>query len=91
MAKYYQVNSMLEIKNALLDYYGANVTIHADSTTQVIFSCAQVSDKVIKITGYADVRTYYGDAFSGGDITNPVEFGGSTRLGTTSTAHMVCG
>ena len=91
MAKYYQVGSMSEIKNALLDYYGANVTIHADSTTQVIFSCAQVSDKVIKITGYSDVRSYYGDAFSGGDITNPVEFGGSTTSGSTSNVHMVCG
>ena len=91
MAKHYQASSMADIKNALLDYYGSNVTIHADSSSQVIFSCAQVSDKVIKITGYADVRTYYGDAFSGSDITNPVEFGGSTTIGATSAAHMVCG
>ena len=91
MAKHYQASSMADIKNALLDYYGANVTIHADSSSQVIFSCAQVSDKVIKITGYSDVRTYYGDAFSGGDITNPVEFGGSTTSGSTSNVHMVCG
>lgn len=91
MAKYYISNSMTDIKNALVDYYGANVTIHSDSTTQIIFSCPQVSDKVIKLTGFSDIRAWFGDAFVGTDITNSVEFGGSTTTGTTSIAHIVCG
>ena len=91
MAKYYQVASMADIKNALINYYGAGVTVHTDSTTLLIFSCPAVSDKVIKFTGYADLIAYYGDSYSGGDITNPMVFGGSSTAGATGSAEMVCG
>ena len=99
MAKYYSCSSIADIKAGLIDYYGAydagtnsdGVLIHTDSSSLIIFSCSAVSDKVIKITGYADLRAYFGDAYSGSDITNPTEFGGSTTIGSTTATHLVCG
>lgn len=91
MAKYYAVNSMADIKNGLLDYYGAGITIHTDSASLLIFSCPAIADKVIKFTGYADMIASYGDAYNGGDITNPVIFGASTTGGSTTAGFMVCG
>ena len=100
MAKFYgSLAAMANIKASLLDYYGAydvstnptGILVHTDSTTLLIFSCSLVSDKVIKITGFADMVAYYGDAYSGGDITNPIVWGGTTTSGGTSSVEMVCG
>lgn len=99
MAKYYIVSDIAGIKATLLDYYGAydsgtnpdGVLVHTDSSSLIIFSCSAISDKVIKITGFSDLIAYYGDAYSGSDITNPVAFGGTTTTGTTSSVEMVCG
>lgn len=93
MAKYYStISSMTDIKNSLIDYYGAGVTIHTETTALLIFSCSAISDKVIKITGFADLIAYYGDSYNGaGDIINPIAFGGTTTTGATSAAEMVCG
>ena len=100
MAKFYgSLASMANIKASLLDYYGVydvstnptGVLVHTDSTTLLIFSCSLVSDKVIKLTGFADMVAYYGDAYSGGDITNPITWGGTTTSGSTSSVEMVCG
>jgi hypothetical protein len=95
MAKYYDCGTSLELINAALqDYYGAGVTIHSSSSTVLIFSCAAISDKVIKLTMTSSrLYAYYGDSYDSGagDITNPVNFGGTYNSSSVSKAHVILG
>lgn len=75
---YYSISpttdTMLAIKNALLSKYGAGVTIHFQSATDLVFSCSALSNKVIKIN-YSTSRFafYYGDSWtSGTTLTNSI-------------------
>jgi len=79
--KYYSIPvafdlCMPAIKAALMDKYGDGVTIHYDTTRYLVFSCAAISDKVIRLERYNDGRQMdmkYGDAWdSGSTITNQV-------------------
>lgn len=82
--------SLSDVDTALQAYYGAGITIHSSSSTLLIFSCAAVSDKVIKLThSSSDLFAFYGDAYSAPDITNSVTWGGSNTAGTTSKIHLV--
>jgi hypothetical protein len=102
--KYYSIGTTTPIANinaALLDKYGAydagsnpdGVLVHALSTTDIIFSCARLSNKVIKVNlSASNIRHYYGDAYvSGTTITNEVAFTGTSTTGTNSAAHLVLG
>lgn len=83
-----------DLATALTTKYGAGaVTIHYVDDNQVIFSCATLSNKVVRIfkeqiynssTNYMDkLNATYGDAYtSGTTITNIVTFCGNTRTGT---------
>ena len=99
MAEYYDCDtSLVNVGTALIDYYGAydaganptGGTVYASSATSLMFSCTAISDKVIKLLVTASIPlAYYGDAYSGGDITNSVTFGGSSTTGTLSKIHLV--
>ena len=89
---------ILAVGTAMTAYYGTyhvdnnptGVTIHLSSGTTLIFSCTAITDKVIKLTHASnDLRGYYGDAYESGDITNPVEWGGSTTAGSSSKLHLI--
>lgn len=72
-------NTMLAIKNALEVKYGAGVTIHFQDATNLIFTCAALSNKVQRLLYNAGSRIifYYGDAWtSGTTITNQVKWAG---------------
>lgn len=70
-----EVTFISDLKNALINKYGAGVAIYYESTTYLIFSCAAISNKVIKV-GTNSARFYYGDAWSSGTIiTNEISFG----------------
>ncbi len=90
--------NVLAVGTALTAYYGAyhaddnptGVTIHSSAGTTLIFSCTAISDKVIKLTHDSnDLRAYYGTAYSGGDITGAVEWGGSNTTGGSTKLHLV--
>ncbi len=80
MAKYYGIRSdgsgfSTDVAAALTDYYGAGVTVHyaQPGYGYVIFTCPQVSSKVIRL--YYNYSHHYGDAWtSGSNITNAVQF-----------------
>jgi hypothetical protein len=79
------------VADALEAYYTTGLTIHSESATLLIFSCTAIADHVIKLQLSSNqLLAYYGDAYSGGDITNSVTFGGSYTLGTTSKIHVIC-
>lgn len=101
MAKYYNPNTTFDnIRVGLLDYYGAydagtnptGVDVKESSATILIFACAAISDKIIKlIYASSDLLAFYGDAYSGsGVITNEVSFLGTTTAGSVTAIHMVC-
>lgn len=70
-----QTAPIAELLAALQDKYGsANVTVHYQSATALVFSCAALSPKVIKVV-QNNLCFYYGDAWtSGTTITNSVQF-----------------
>lgn len=59
---------------ALTDYYDTGVTVHYTSATTIVFSCAAISDKVIRLDlASGGFKYYYGDAWtSRTTITNSV-------------------
>lgn len=84
--------TMADIKAALTDKYGAGIMYHYDASGYLIFSCASITNKVIKLYwASARLRAYYGDAYSSGStITSEVQFAGG-NTGTTSELHLVLG
>ena len=95
---YYSISTsspLADIKTALQNKYGSsNVTVHYESASYLIISCAAISDKVIKFYLYTTARilTYYGDAWtSGSTITNEVQFSGYTNGGAATEIHLVLG
>lgn len=93
--KYYSISTSTpkdNIKAALIDKYGAGVTINYESSTVLIFTCAALSDKVIKLESLgAAYYFHYGDAYSSGTtITNSVQFGG-IYTGSVTAIHLVLG
>jgi len=89
-----------DIATALTNKYGAGVTIYSLTTNltpnYLIFSCAAISSKVIKIAFNPVIgaySAYYGDAWtSGSTITNQVRFLYSgTATGTLSSFPLVLG
>jgi hypothetical protein len=82
--------SLSNVDAALQAYYGAGVTIHSSSATELIFSCAAASDKVIRLLlSSSQLLGYYGDAYSAPNITNSVTFGGSNTTGSVTKIHLV--
>lgn len=87
MAKYYGIRSdqagfSTDVAAALTDYYGAGVTVHYAESGYAIFTCPQVSSKVIRL--YHSYNHRYGDAWtSGSSITNAVQFCYSTGAATS--------
>lgn len=93
MAKKYVITAdydtiVAQVAAALADYYGAGVTVHYTSATVIVFSCAAISDKVIKMELVsAEFKLYYGDAWtSGTTITNQV----TIQLASNGTATTDC-
>lgn len=85
------------ISAALTTKYGAGVTVHYTDTTNIVFACSAVCDKVIMLRlqkeSYSDsewmdkIYAYFGDAWtSGTTITNPVQFCGNSAV--TSNINM---
>lgn len=74
-----------DIKNALVAYYGDGVTIHYQSSSNLVFSCPQISSKVIRIDAFTSnsaVTMHYGDSWtSGTTIVNQVTFSGNYSWG----------
>lgn len=80
------------IASALIEKYGAGVTIHFADATSIVFSCSSISDKVIKIikeyTEYVAANewmdrlsAWVGDTWTSGVIiTNPYQFSGNSRV-----------
>lgn len=68
-------SKLTSFKNALLDKYGEEkLTFHYESSTDLIFSCPQISDKVIKFN-FSPLSAYYGDEYtSGANISNSKQF-----------------
>lgn len=63
-----------EIAAGLVEIHGDDVTIHANTENYLIFSCPNISSKVIKISYISGVpKAYYGDEYGGGTVvTNEV-------------------
>lgn len=63
-----------EIASGLVEIHGNGVTIHVNTGNYLIFSCPNISSKVIKISYISGVpRAYYGDEYGGGTVvTNEV-------------------
>lgn len=75
MNKYYSITSFTtDVAAALVDRYGAGVTIHYSVGSTLIFTCPAISGKVIKFDGgYLSA----GDAYvSSTTISNPTACGG---------------
>jgi hypothetical protein len=94
MAKHYALRGTSytdvasDLAAALLDYYGAGVTIHYNLSGYVIFSCPAISDKVIKFYG-SGLAWDYGTAYvSGSTISNPISF---ATQGSFANADLVLG
>lgn len=90
---YYSINlatALADIKSALDAKY--TVTTHYISTTDFVFSCAALSNKVIKLTlNSSRLLAYYGDDYtSGATITNQVQFSG-IYTGSITEIHLVLG
>lgn len=87
MAKHYALGNSSsvireQIASALQDYYGAGVTIHNSTSSNIIFSCSAISDKVVKVSFDYTSLWYYGDSYvSGTTISNQVEF---ARMGNSA-------
>jgi hypothetical protein len=85
------------LKTALQSKYGSvNVTVHYETTGALIFSCAAISNKVIKLikatTTAGTVAAYYGDAWtSGTTITNQVSILAAPSNSYLSTIDLVLG
>lgn len=89
MAKHYALRGTSytdvasDLATALLNYYGAGVTIHYNANGYVIFSCPAISDKVIKFFG-SNLVWDYGTAYvSGSTISNPVLFAAQAAYANT--------
>jgi|GEM_PF-7030537 len=93
---YYSVNTstpIADVSAALTDKYGAGVTIHYETANYLVFTCAAITNKVIKLYYYSGswFGFFYGDAWtSGTTITNQVQFGGYGS-GTATAIHLVLG
>lgn len=90
---YHSINlatALADIKSALDAKH--SVTTHVISTTNFIFSCSALSNKVIKLTfSSSRIEVYYGDAYtSGTTITNQVQFSGMSS-GTATEINLVLG
>lgn len=82
-----------EIKAALTAKYSTNITFHYESTTDLIFSCSLISNKVIRINVNTSnqVMGYYGDSWtSGTTIVNSVQFYGYNQ-GSPLNFNLICG
>jgi hypothetical protein len=90
MAKYYDCGtSLANVGAALTDYYGAGVTVHVATATNLIFTCPAISDKVIQFYGN-DMFACYGTAYDGESaLTEAVEFGGNYSSGSVTKIHLV--
>lgn len=93
--KYYSISTSTPkdaIKAALLDKYTTGVTINYEGSTDLIFTCPAISDKVIKLESLgSSYYFYYGDAYvSGTTITNSVQFGG-IYTGSMTAIHLILG
>jgi hypothetical protein len=88
--KYYDCDtSLANVATALTNFYGVGVTIHASSATSLYFTCAAISDKVIKILlSSSQLLAYYGTAYVGSDITDSVTWGGSSTAGSVTKIHL---
>lgn len=88
-----------DTKAALLDYYGAwadpsnlgGVIFDYDTSPYLIFRVAGLSSKMIRVYHYVAPRWSYGDAVTGNDVTNAVNFCGTRADGAISVNHLVLG
>lgn len=78
---------------ALTDYYDTGVTVHYTSATTIVFSCAAISDKVIRLDLVsAEFDYYYGDAWtSGTTITNMVTVQSGSNGTMVTNGYLVLG
>ena len=94
------LNTLADIKAALLDYYGAydastnpdGVNILYDETYYLIFTCTAIADKLIRVNVNSSERIfmYYGSGYTAGsNLDDPVAFLGTDNTGTPSEMHLV--
>ena len=85
--------TVTSFKQALLDKYGANnLTFHYENTQNLIFTCPQINEKVIRVycESVLKIRFYYGDDYSSGTtLTNSESFFYNYNSGTD--IHLVLG
>jgi len=85
------------LKAALIAQYGSgNVTVHYETTGALIFSCAAISDKVVKLikatTSAGSLGVFYGDAWTSGvTVTNQVTILTTPSNSVISTIDVVLG
>lgn len=93
-------NVLTDFKAALVDYYGAyndpanlsGVRFDYDTSPYVIFRCSAIADAYIRLRWQSNNPMFScGDGVNGNDVTNPIVFGGTQALGSTSVANMVLG
>ncbi len=86
--------TITELSAALQTKYSTGVTIHFQDATNVIFSCPQVSDKVIRFRQMTNnnLYVYYADSWtSGTTLVNSVMFRGQDENYAISAQHLICG
>lgn len=92
MAKYYPMRTQglyVNFHDALVDYYGAGVTIYAHTTTYVVFTIPGVTDKVIRLMSY---QFDYGTAYvSGSTISDAVQWLNANYYPQNPTVDLVLG
>lgn len=99
MAKYYNYTGRVlsNIKLALDDYYGINITYYVNTTDDLIFLCPLICDKVMRFylvntTVIAcQIGTWDGSAFTNITDFAGSYFPGSSSYGYTASYEIVCG
>ena len=84
-------NNLSEIGASITTYYGGGVTVHYQSTTDLVFSGSALSDKYLRFAVASNrvAGSYSGSIASGSALVSPVTFMPNYSAGTVSNTYFL--